>query len=229
MGLLGTLAKLQKAGANFYLSLAQRFNANNLIRDTWIAMSHDMECQTVSLKLLPGLFWKRLKDVEEPLLDAVSSCPVLRCAQVPPDRQLNSCFERTLDYEEPLILRGYAPLIRRLRVGWTDHALDFYIMVKAHVARLPQIIQPFSGNPTLIQRATGLLTSFEREVQMPEKVALPARARAADKKCRTRRTRKRNVFIADRRLPLRERAKRLARRTKPLVRAIKLARRRARR
>ena len=138
-----------------------------------------MEQQAASLKSLPGSFWTTTEngrgDPERrarALLGSAAS-PAMGKQGAP------HCFARTLDFEEPIILRTYVPLIRLLRTEWTDHALDFYIIVKAHVARLTRIIEPLSGDPSLTQRAPNLSAEFEREVQRPLHPVLQARPKTA--------------------------------------------------
>ncbi len=166
MSLAGALAKLQKKGVDLYIHISQFFSENSLIRASWVEMAGDLDRQAEGLKRLPGSFWNRLK------ADPGTSAALELCAN--PDfghkcdnRRLSYCFSHTLDFEEPLILRAYVPLIRVLRTEWTDQALEFYIMVKAHLARLTRLIEPFADDPVLIQRANDLLRRFEHEVQEP--------------------------------------------------------------
>ncbi|HYK90729.1 MAG TPA: hypothetical protein VE398_18295 [Acidobacteriota bacterium] len=231
MNLRGSIAKLQSSGARMYVEVAQYFKENNLIRDIWLEMAHDEEQQADSLKSLPPLFWNKLREREEELSQALGthSLPA-GCAPVE-ERNLHRCFMKTLEFEEPIILKVYAPLIRQLRTEWTDRALDFYIMVKAHVARLLRVVGSFSGDPILIQRTDALLQSFEKEVQTPESLAVPANP--TQRKAATRKhaagvhkspSRKAQ---AKRSLPLSKRPKAIAQRSKSLVKKIGLRRRRA--
>jgi hypothetical protein len=231
---LGALVKLQKKGAELYVQVAQFFSENNLIRDTWLSMAQDLEQQEASLRDLPGSFWTRMKTDEEALLRAIAQCMVPHPGEPGwESRSLNECFARTLDFEQPLILGAYVPLIRALRIEWTGHALDFYIMVKAHVVRLYRLIQPTSGDSLLIQRAADLLVTFEREVQLP--LAVPAASPSQQKKVeagRARQTAKPGKSRHESASPLRpigERKTRISKHTKPLVKKLELPRRRVRR
>jgi len=234
MSLKSVLAKVQKAGAQFYLKLAEAFVENQLIRDAWVAMSQDMELQAASLEALPTRFWVAFKKDEESLVTAVRNCIALEAIDKKDDRSLHACFVRTLNLEEPLILNAYVPLIRLLRTEWSDHALDFYVMVKSHVTRTSRIIQPFSVDPVLLQRVQSLQQGFEFEVQAPAiPVVLPARKKARKKKAPVARhaaaQRPRKAITATRSLSLRKRVQGLAKRSKPIVRELEIARRRARR
>jgi hypothetical protein len=111
-------------------------------------------------------------------------------------------------------------------------ALDFYVMVKAHITRVAQSVQLFSGDPALGQRCALLLQNFEKEVQEP--VAIPERRpkRRANKSVpatrHARKTAVRKMRPVVKKEPVRSRVK-IAKRAKPLVQKIKLAPRRARR
>jgi hypothetical protein len=230
---LGALVKLQKRGAELYVQVAQFFRENNLIHDTWMSMAQDLERQEASLRDLPSSFWVRMKTDEESLLRSIQQCAVPRPGSPAwAGRSLNECFARTLDFEEPLILRAYVPLIRTLRTDWTGHALDFYIIVKAHVARLYRIIQPTSGDSLLIQRAANLLATFEREVQLPVSVSpttvSPLR-RSETLHGRQAKSAKPRHESASPLRPIRERKTRIAKRAKSLVKKLELPRRRVRR
>ncbi len=228
MSLRGVIARLQKAGADLYLSLAQQFSANDLIRETWISWSQDLQHQAASLEALSRLFWKCFEDAEKSMLESIDSRQIVRNVQQPLENHLNVSFERVLEYEEPLILKVYVPLIRRLRVSSTNQALDFYITVKAHVAKLPQVIQPFTGDPALVRRAIDLQINFEKEVQMPEKVTPPVAKPVWAKKSRSRRSASQRAISVGRRSPLGQPAKQLLERTRPAARAVKLRQSRAR-
>lgn len=169
MTLAGSIAKLQNFGFDFYSDLAQVFSANNLIHETWVSMSQDLRQQIDSFQLLPHSFWNRLKDEETAgLRDSIEACWTSQQSQAEGDRTLQHSLARSLDFEEPLILKIYVPLIRQLRSEGSNQALDFYIVVKAHVSRFLQVIRSFSGDPTVIYRAASLLQTFEKEVQVPE-------------------------------------------------------------
>ena len=239
MSLKGAFAKVQHAGGQFYLKLSQSFEENPLIRETWAAMAQDLEIQAASLEGLQPRFWKMLKSEEQTLLGAVREGIPIQALERNEDKSLHGCFARCLEFEEPLILRAYVPLIRLLRTEWSDRALDFYIIVKSHVARISRMIQPFSGDPAFLQRAQNLQQQFEFDVQAPPArviVAPPKQIQhkkkrhiasaAADKKSHKIRTETRS---AARTHPLSERVQRLAKHGKTLVRKIELPRRRARR
>ncbi len=168
MNLKGSLVKLQKSGGQFYLKLAQLFESNQLISDTWIALAHDMDQQAASMDSLPSSFWKKIGSQEaETLANSIRSCTLPQMEECTVNRTINGCFGRTLDVAEPLILRAYVPIIRHLRSEFSDQALELYIMVKAHVARLDRVFQQYAGDPILLQRVTNLHVAFEHEVQMP--------------------------------------------------------------
>jgi hypothetical protein len=237
MNLKGSLSRLQKASAGFYGNLAQLFDSNWLIRDTWINMAKDMEQQAASLENLPGSLWRKWKDEPGDLAEAIQSCcSTYKRIESEENKSLQSCFASTLTLEEPLILRAYVPIIRYLRTGYSDQALEFYIMVKAHMARLSRLIQPFAGDPALLQRVANLREFFEHQVQAPvippvrvkkgaRRPAFSPRRRNGTKKTAVARTGAKVRRV----LPLGGRAKRASKRTKALVGKLDLARRRARR
>ena len=170
MNLRASLAKVQGLGARFYLELAKHFDQNALIRDTWVEMADDFQNQVSSLKELRPLFWRQLETEEKTLLTVTKETDDLLRTELstpPSEWSLQVCFTRTLGFEEPIIIKLYAPLLHRLRKAGTDHALDFYIMVNAHVTRLTRLIQFFSGDPVLIERCSALLHGFERAAQGP--------------------------------------------------------------
>jgi hypothetical protein len=111
-----------------------------------------------------------------------------------------------------------------LRNNWTELALDFYVLVKAHIARLAQSIQLFSGDPAMSLRCAVLLQSFERAIQVPAVEATPARS-SARKAAGHKRAAKR-ALVAKKK-PIRP--LKITKRAKPLVRKIKLTGRRAQR
>jgi hypothetical protein len=243
MSLQGFIRKLQNSCTRIYLDLAQSFMENSLIRETWVSMAEDKEEQARCLNALPSRFWSR-HNKEEALFEAVQAC--LKPFQHPEhesDRSLQSTFARVFDLEEPIILKVYAPLIRHLRTGWTDNALDFYIMIKAHVARLARITQSFSGDPALIQRFMTLLVNFEKAVQAPDLQLLPEKTSASPRRSAQRvsaakltrvngkqklRLKGRKVKSAMRTHPLGNRAKAIPKRSKPPLKKFSLTRRRAR-
>jgi hypothetical protein len=201
-------------------------------------MAQDMEQQAASLEELPTRFWIAFKKDEESLLNAIHQCRAMEVIDNKEDKSLHTCFVRTLNLEEPLIVSAYVPLIRLLRTQWSGHALDFYVRVKSHVTRISRIIQPFSIDPALIQRVQALQQRFEFEVQAPAiPVVVPGRKEAQTKRGRAprhaaaRKSRKAiaSARTAKRTLSLRKRVQHLAKRAKPLVTKLDLARQRARR
>jgi hypothetical protein len=237
MSLKSAFAKVQKAGGQFYLKLAQLFEENPLIRETWVAMARDMELQAASLEGLPSRFWSMLKSDEEALLGAIRECPSPQAIEIKEDRSLHHCYIRSLDIEEPLILRAYVPVIRLLRTEWSDRALDFYIMVKSHMARISRIIQPFSIDPVLLQRVQNLQQRFEFEVQrpaiadvVPKQRGVRKKTSATSKVIAVAKSRKGRVAArtAKRALPLAKRVQQIVKRGKPLVHKPEITRRRAR-
>jgi hypothetical protein len=165
MNLHGSITELQNAVVQLYQDLKARFIENKMISELWSAMAHDIAQQTSSLNALPSSFWNRLKNEREELAETISANSRSRSAEKMLDRSLRSCFEHSLHIEEPLILKAYIPIIRSLRKNQANQSLDFYIMVKAHLARISRVTQAFSGDPILIQRSNILLQNFEKEVQ----------------------------------------------------------------
>ncbi len=224
------LSKLEKAIAKFYLQLQQRFEGNSLVSDSWAAMGSDLQAQAESLKKLPPSFWQSLKKQEKELVRATGL--ILPEEASKPAGSLQACLVTTLDIEEPMILKVYAPLIRRLRAEWTERALDFYVMVKAHIARLARIVQAYSGDPALSQRCAVLFHDFEKEVQEPAAIEIARKKPARKKAIATRHVREAaaarhpKIAVAKRRTRALDK---LAKRAKPLVKKIEIARRRARR
>ncbi len=228
--LRGSLSQLQRAVAKYYSLLQQHFEGNYLISGMWAAMGHDLQMQAESLKKLPPSFWQSLANQERELVHAAEILP-------PPNADkhagsLRLCLARTIEIEEPIILKIYAPLTRRLRLAWTELALDFYVMVKAHISRVAQSVQLFSGDPDLGQRCALLLQSFEREVQEQPEIAKAPSGRRPKKvvpvKGSAKKPGSRQVRAEVKKEPVPARVK-IAKRTKHLVQKIKLAPRRARR
>src|SRR5512147_3025828 len=120
--LRGSLTQLQRAVAKYYSQLQQHFESNYLISGMWAAMGHDLQMQAESLKKLPPSFWQSLAGQEKDLVHAVHMSALPNA-----DRQVTSlrlCLGQTIEIEEPIILKVYAPLTRRLRLAWTELALD---------------------------------------------------------------------------------------------------------
>ena len=163
MTLQGSITELQENVAELFAKLETRFTENQLIRDLWTAMSHDISHQIQTMKALPSSFWKQIKD--EGLAETIARIQRFKSIEKIEDLSLRSSLELALSVEQSTILKAYVPIIRLLRKNWTDKALDFYIMVKAHLARITRVTQSFSGDPAGIQRAQQVLTNFDKEVQ----------------------------------------------------------------
>lgn len=237
MNLQGSVSRFLKTGSIFYKKRADCFSQNQIVRDAWLRLAEDMESQASSLKNLPPAFWKELEAERRELIESVSrGFPVKGdsrpCETVP----LEESIGQSLSLEEPVVLRIYAPLIHRLRTAWTSRAMDFYVIVKSHVAGLMRLVQTYCGDPALIQRASSLLADFEKEAQEPEipvkqavTKAKPLRPAAAARatKPQARTARKQTKKTPTR--PLASRSRSVAKTAKPLVRKIRISSRRARR
>jgi hypothetical protein len=231
MNLHGSIKDLQNKIVQLYLKLEHRFSENGLIRELWSGMANDVSQQIRSLNALPPSFWNQLKKDQNLPLIAAAEGAIRQSIENEEDQSLMGCFSRALYLEEPAILKVYAPLIRGLRENSTAPALDFYIVVKAHLARITRVTQSYSGDPAVIQRANSLLHAFEKEVQEPHiRIARPetkkALAEHSDKhKVPAQKQRKTSVKAR----PSAKPAKILHRHPKPLVKKASIARRRARR
>jgi hypothetical protein len=230
MNLHGSVTELQNNIVKLYLKLEQRFRENGLIRELWNAMAHDVSQQVKSLKALPPSFWNQIKKDEHELLEAAIKSSPHQINENTEDISLHGCFELALRLEEPTIIKTYVPLIRSLRKNLSNPALDFYIMVKAHLARIVRVTESFSGDPILIQRSNMLLHSFEKEIQEPQIVIshLAKKVRAG-KPVREKKTAQKKKSVPKSAHPLSKHAKLHHSRTKPLVKKVGLQRRRARR
>jgi hypothetical protein len=224
--LRGTLSQLQRAVSKFYAHFQERFEGNVLVSGMWAAMGNELQLQVENLKKLPTSFWQSLKQQEKELANAA----IINVPHVS-EGSLRACLAQTLDIEEPLILRVYAPLIHQLRVNWTEHALDFYILVKSHIARLAQSVQLFSGDPALSLRCAVLLQNFEKEVQ--DTIAAeaftpkPKQVKAPTPKAKDHSKPKEQAKAKAKKKPVRTLA--ISKRAKPLVGKIKISGRRAQR
>jgi hypothetical protein len=174
MNLLGSTTEIQNTLVQLYLKFEQRFDENALIRELWSGMARDILQQMASLKSFPSSFWLQLSKDQDGRMEADIQNAKLQIAEKPEDLPLKQCFETALRFEQPTILRIYVPIIRSLRKNWTNTALDFYIMVKAHLARIARVTESFSGDPLAIQRSNLLQQSFEKEVQTPQEIVKPA-------------------------------------------------------
>jgi hypothetical protein len=168
MNLYVSTTELQNTLVQLYLKFEQRFKENALIRELWSGMAHDILQQMASLKSFPSSFWLQLSKNQDGRMEADIQNAKLQIAEKPEDLSLKQCFETALRFEQPTILKIYVPIIRSLRKDCT--ALDFYIMVKAHLARITRVTESFSGNPLVIQRSNLLQQSFEKEVQTPQEI-----------------------------------------------------------
>jgi hypothetical protein len=174
MNLLGSIIERQNALAQIYHKLEDRFLENSMIRALWNGMAQDISKQIDSLQALPASFWMQFKKDSDRQLETSadgSNKPSIAVTEV---ISLKESFNLTLLIEETLILSTYIPIIRNLRKNLTNPALDFYIMVKSHVARIVSVIESFAGDPVLIQRAHLLLQKFEKEVQEHAAIIKPA-------------------------------------------------------
>ncbi len=231
MNLHGSIKELQNSIAQLYLKLEERFSENHLIRELWGAMAHDVSQQILSLNALPQSFWNQLKKDKVGL--SIETIEGLRqqSVAIEGDISLSSSFEHALRLEEPAILKVYAPLIRRLRENLTTPALEFYIMVKAHLARISRVTESFAGDPVLLQRSQQLLQAFEKEIQEPHiEIKISAKKKPQAKHAAPGKEPVKKPQKAVRKAqPLAKRTKILHRRAKPLVKKVSIQRRRARR
>ncbi len=231
MNLFGPITELQNTVVKLYLKLEHRFKENGLIRDLWSAMAHDISQQINSLKALPPSFWNQLKKDQDGLLETIIKKAQQQVDEKTEDLALRNCFELALSLEEPTILKIYVPIIRSLRKNSTNPALDFYIMVKAHLARITRETESFSGDPIIIQRSNSLLQSFEKEIQEPQiAIGLPDKKTMVSQHEREKEPEeKKPKKISKPAHPLAKRASMHHGRAKPLVKKVELQRRRAHR
>lgn len=232
------MLKLQKRQARYYFDISERFRENSLICEKWRAIGSGLEKQSEVLKALPLSFWKALDRQEaRSLLKAVAN--VLNSEHAGPAAQdpLRQCFAKCLDSEEPVILEIYAPLLRTLKAHWTDRALDWYIMVRSHLTRLIQSIEPFCGEPMLARRCALLAERFELALNQPAvhataKQGVGKSVRAQRKAARripstasaaARKTVRASQAVA-RRKSLRAGQHRIPKSPKPLIRKVRLRR-----
>ncbi|MDR0311267.1 MAG: hypothetical protein LBJ21_06760 [Acidobacteriota bacterium] len=177
---LSAIAERQNSLLQLYQKLEKRFEENNVIRTLWRDMAGDVSLQIQSLKSFPSSFWNQFKNAPD---DGFESA--VKSVSPPPsdvtDISLRNSFELSLQMAEPVVLKIYARVIRLLRKNSTAPALNFYILVKAYVARLVRTTNSFAGDPLLIRRAELLMLELEREAQepSPEIKALASRALSA--------------------------------------------------
>jgi hypothetical protein len=230
MNLNGSITDLQNAEIQVYLKLAHRFKDNGLIREFWSAMANDVSQQKSSLKALPISFWKQMQKSHSELTEAIIPYARHQADENTEDMPLKACFDVIMQFEEPTILKIYVPIIRSLRENRTNPALDFYITLKAHLARIVRITGSFSGDPIVIQRSSLLLQSFEKAVQEPQAKNTPLETKAQAKRAARRKdTANKSKKALKQAGTLAKRAKTLHHRAKPLVKKVELQRRRARR
>ncbi len=188
MNLKGSLNKLLQMGSHHYDTLNQRFSANSLIKNEWAEMARDKNQQAECLGSLHPSFWKLLKENDKETVEAFAATLEVvgeKAKSGPSEGSLHDWLGRTLDLEEPVLLKIYAPLIFRLRTDDSGQALGFYIMVNAQVTRLARLIRGFSGDPSLIQRCLSLQSQFEKAAQGPEPKIVPAGKTRRSRKTRT--------------------------------------------
>jgi len=238
MNLQGSLSKFLKTGSIFYTKRADCYSQNQIVRDAWLRLAEDMHLQASSLKNLPPAFWTELEADRRDLIESVGSgFPVKSDSRPCEAVSLEESIGQSLALEEPVVLRIYAPLLHRLRTAWTNRALDFYVIVKSHVAGLMRLVQTYCGDPALIQRASSLLENFEKEAQEPEFVVKPSvtRGKGSGKRstaARAQRSGSKTARKQSRKAPTRplaSRARSVTKTAKPLVRKIRISSRRARR
>jgi hypothetical protein len=231
MSLHSCIAEIQGATVKLYLKLEQRFNENKLISELWSAMAHDVSQQIISLDELPQSFWNRLKTEPAGLSESIIRSNKSQNIEKAEDISLTRCFETAIAHEEATILKVYVPIIRSLRKNWTEQALGFYIMVKAHLARIQRVTEAFSGDPLVIQRADSVLQNFEKEIQEPQPGILHQKKKLHPvSPAKEKQISKKPLQKAPKHSPLlAKRSKIHSGRTKPLADKVDLRRRRARR
>jgi hypothetical protein len=174
MNLHGSITEVLNTLVQLYLKFEKRFNENALIRDLWSGMAHDVLQQIAGLKSLPSSFWLQLNKDQNGQMETDIGSARLQITEKPEDLSLKQCFETAIRFEEPTVLKIYIPIIRSLRKKGMNTALDFYIIVKAHLARITRVTESFSGDPIAIQRSNLLQQNFEKEVQKPQELVKPA-------------------------------------------------------
>jgi hypothetical protein len=165
MNLHGSINELQNAIVQLYHKLEQRFRENKIISDLWGAMANDIAQQISCLNALPPSFWSHIRNELSAFSEIINSDFHAQIRDKSSAGSLKNCFEFSLHVEEPFMLKAYVPIIRCLRENKTNQSLEFYILVKAHLARITRATQAYSGDPIIIQRSNLLLQAFEKEVQ----------------------------------------------------------------
>jgi len=168
MSLYGSIKEVQSTTEKFYLKLEQRFSGNKLISELWGQMAQDVSRQIVNLHDLPKSFWPHLDKDQDKLLETIKTEIKPQNIENAADLSLSDCIEKSIRSEETIILKIYVPIIRNLRKNWTGQALDFYIIVKAHIVRIKRVAEAFSGDPVVLRHSAQLFQGFEKEIQEPE-------------------------------------------------------------
>ncbi|MFH1574168.1 MAG: hypothetical protein ABIG68_09300 [Acidobacteriota bacterium] len=236
------MIKLEKNQVKFYLKASEQFKTNPLICQKWSMLAAGLKPGGDSFRSLPKSLWNLLAEDAGSMLEAVATAGALLKDGLGPEPTLRQYLKRILEIEEPLVLSVYAPIVRTLRSNWTDRAMDFYVMTRSHITTVTRLIEPFCGEPEMMQRSSLLVHRFEEEIQrtrIQERAKAERQARIARKTAR-RKTKRAPSATAMRRPKAQRKARpkqgrAISRRAagvakrKPLVRNIKLARRRARR
>jgi len=166
MTLLGVIVEHQNLLLQLYRKLEERFEENSVIRTLWRDMAGDVSLQIQSLKSFPPSLLNQFKNTRDNGFESAVKNVLSQPVDVT-DISLRDGFEVSLRLTEPVVLKIYARLVRSLRKNSTAPALNFYILVKAYVARLVRTTESFAGDPMLNRRAQLLLLGFEKEVQEP--------------------------------------------------------------
>lgn len=199
-------------------------------------MANDFLQLGESLRALPRASVSLEKDEEKPFMTEVKELIDLVSVKKVHDGSLQEHMARALDLEERITTKIYAPLIYRLKADWTHRSSDFYIRVKAHITRLNRLILPCAGDPALIHRTNTLLEKFELEVQRPREPEIPVRkakkltrkkVRTAPKKAAKPKSSVTRKKVTEPARSIKKRGKSAAKRAKPLIKNIKVSRRRA--
>jgi hypothetical protein len=230
MNLQGSIIERQESISQIYRKLEDRFSENSIIRALWNDMALDISKQIDSLKALPASAWHQIKKDPECQIETFTNVFNKQSHENNEVMPLRDCFTLTLQIEEALILGVYVPIIRNLRKNWTNATLDFYIIVKSHVARIVSVIESFSGDPVLVQRVHVLLQKFEKEVQehpasikpAEKKTPIPHTVHNDEPKEKPRKPSKPPS-------PITQHAKNAYNRVKPLAKKVEAARKRAQR
>jgi hypothetical protein len=227
------IEQLLESGIRLYSILSQRFTENDLVRQIWSDLAHDLQLQVQAVRSLDAEFWNHLKFPEA---TAVEIGRLRNRPETFESMSFHDCLSLSLDLEEFMILNLFSLVIRPLRSRETNGNLDFYIIVKAHVARLMHIVKSFSGDPLLTRRALALMEGFENKVQAPAEPLRQAKAIKPAASMRSARSRKKQLAApmsssatSMKTRPGDKRSRSVSDRIKPLVKKIKMPRRQAHR